>query len=85
MELLTELRSHGICILSGQIEDLFINKDDFQGNKLGLTDVYTAKQKLNDGTGISDLFYTDEIKEFLSHVFDEPLKDGDPTEEEIPF
>ena len=85
VELLTELRSHGICILSGQIEDLFINQDDFQGNKLGLTDVYTTKQKLTDGTGISDLFYTDEIMEFLSHVFDEPLKDGDSTEEEIPF
>ena len=85
VELLTELRSHGICILSGQIEDLFINQDDFQGNKLGLTDVYTTKQKLNDGTGISDLFYTDELMEFLSHVFDEPLKDGDSTEEEIPF
>jgi len=85
VELLAELRSHGICILSGQIEDLFINRDDFQGNKLGLTDVYTTKQKLNGGSGISDLFYTDEIMEFLSHVFNESLTDGDSTEEEIPF
>lgn len=85
VELLAELRSHGICILSGQIEDLFIYQDDFHGNKLGLTDVYTTKQKLIDGSGISDLFYTDEILEFLSHVFDEPLIDGDSTEEEIPF
>lgn len=85
VELLTELRSHGICILSGQIEDLFINQNDFNGNKLELTDVYTTKQKLNDGAGISELFYTDEIKEFLSHVFDEPLIDDDSTEEEIPF
>lgn len=85
VELLTELRSHGICILSGQIEDLFINQNDFHGNKLELTDVYTTKQKLNDGAGISEMFYTDEIKEFLSHVFDEPLIDDDSTEEEIPF
>ena len=85
MELLTELRSHGICILSGQIEDLFINQDDFHGNKLGLTDVYTTKQRLNDGASISDLFYTDEIMEFLSHVFYEPLIDGDSTDEETPF
>lgn len=85
MELLAELRSHGICILSGQIEDLFINQNDFHGNKLELTDVYTTKQTLNDGSGISDLFYTDEIMEFLSQVFDEPLIDGASTEEEIPF
>ena len=85
VELLTELRSHGICILSGQIEDLFINQNDFHGNKLELTDVYTTKQKLNDGADISELFYTDEIKEFMSHVFDEPLIDDVSTEEEIPF
>lgn len=84
-ELLADLRSHGICILSGQIEDLFVNQNDFHGNKLELTDVYTTKQKLNNGSGISELFYTDEIKEFLSHVFDEPLIEGNSTEEEIPF
>lgn len=85
VELLIELRSHGICILSGQIEDLFINQNDFHGKKLELTDVYTTKQKLNDGSGISELFYTDEIREFLSHVFDEHLIDDYSTEEEIPF
>lgn len=85
VKLLTELRSHGICILSGQIEDLFINQNDFHGNKLELTDVYTTKQKLNNGSSISELFYMDEIKEFLSHVFDEPLIDDDSTEQEIPF
>jgi predicted ATP-dependent endonuclease of OLD family len=84
-ELLADLRSHGICILSGQIEDLFINQNDFHSKKLELTDVYTTKQKLIDGSGISELFYTDEIKEFLSHVFDEPLIEGNSTEEEIPF
>ena len=68
-----------------QIEDLFVNQNDFHGKKLELADVYTIKQKLNDGSGIPDLFYTDEITEFLSHVFDEPLMDGDFTEEEIPF
>jgi hypothetical protein len=85
VKLLAELRSHGICILSGQIEDLFVNQNDFHSNKLELTDVYATKQKLNDGAGIFDLFCTDEIMEFLSHVFDEPIINGVSTEEEIPF
>ena len=83
--LLSELRSHGICILSGQIEDLFINQADFHGKKLDLADVYGIRQKINDGSKASDIFYVVEIKEFLSCIFNEPFKEESTDEDEIPF
>lgn len=83
--LLSELRNHGICILTGQIEDLFINQNDFHGKKLGLADVYVIKQKINDGSHASDIFNIDEIKEFLSCVFSEPPTAENFDEDEIPF
>ena len=83
--LLSELRNHGICILTGQIEDLFINQNDFHGKKLDLADVYVLKQKINDDSHASDILNVYEIKEFLSCVFSEPPTAENFDEDEIPF
>jgi len=68
--ILQELREHGICILSGQIEDVYLphesKKDHFD-----LDDIYKIKRKLDDGVLPSDLFDTSELEVFLHYVLNE--------------
>ncbi len=65
------LRKHGICILSGEIEDCCKEKGflNSQTNKLSLDKVYELSRRLGEGEKIEDLFDLTEIMEFLQTVF----------------
>ena len=62
---LKHLREHGICILDGEIENLF--KSD-PPNKLTLDRVFDLNRRLVDGASINDIIDSAIIKEFIKYV-----------------
>lgn len=74
LELLKELGSHGLCILSGEIENLFIDSPKLTNGKLTLDGIYKLKTQLDSGSTLSELMDMTQIKTFLSHVFDESAR-----------
>lgn len=70
-ETLKELRNNGICILSGEIEDLSQDKEFLSPDqKLTLGRVADLHDRLNAGKRASDLFDVDEFRDFLKAVFE---------------
>lgn len=70
-QVLDRLRSNGVCILSGELENLskdytFVSPYD----KLTLEKVYALNQRLVDGEKITDIIATSEINDFLKVVFE---------------
>jgi len=63
--LLQDLQTHGVCILSGEIENVC---KILNGKKLDLDAVYMIKSKIDSGAPISELFNSKEITIFLCHV-----------------
>lgn len=78
--LLQELRTHGICVLSGEIEDLFTSNSGFSNKKLSYDEIYKLKSQLDSGVSLKDLIDTSELSDFLSYVFGE---DNDSDEKEM--
>lgn len=70
-ELLEDLRSHGICILSGEIENLFFSSTKLKNGKLTLDNIYELKTQLDSGSKLSELIDITQIKTFLYHVLDQ--------------
>lgn len=70
---LSELRNHGICILSGEIENICQILPSSRNGKLDLNAIYALKREIDNGAIISDLFDITEIAEFLSHVLEQPI------------
>jgi predicted ATP-dependent endonuclease of OLD family len=64
MELLQNLQAHGLCILSGEIENVCRNLN----GKLDLDAVYNIKNQIDNGATLSELFNSKEITNFLCHV-----------------
>jgi putative ATP-dependent endonuclease of the OLD family len=67
--LLKLLRSNGVCVLSGEIEnclkdETFLKKD----TKLSLEKIYELNDRLVSGTEIADIFDISEINDFLNVV-----------------
>jgi putative ATP-dependent endonuclease of OLD family len=77
-QILSELRSHGICILDGQIEDLLRPEQSFHG-KLDREKIWKIKNKIESGILPSEIFYADIIVDLLSHVLgiENPMWDFD--------
>jgi predicted ATP-dependent endonuclease of OLD family len=71
--LLPELRRHGLCILTGQLENLFIDEQQLNNEKLTLKDIYRIKSRIDDGSLPSEIFYVEEIRDLLCHVFNLPF------------
>lgn len=67
---ITNLRKHGIGILSGEIENL--SKDEAiiapATIKLSNKKIFQVNQLINDGKKASEIFETKEVEEFLDHV-----------------
>jgi putative ATP-dependent endonuclease of OLD family len=68
VERLSELRTHGVAILSGEIEDLCIGGTFSGDKKLSLDRIFELNQHLVSGELITDIFETSEIVDFLEHV-----------------
>ena len=69
--ILEKLRSNGVCVLNGEMENC--SKDtDFLAptKKLCLEKIYELNERLSNGTEITDLFDVSEIKEFLRVVIE---------------
>lgn len=75
--ILEELREHGFCVLSGQIEDVCLTHKSKKAH-LDFDDICTIKSKLDDGASPSDLFDTKELEVFLRYVVNEPDTDEHP-------
>jgi len=69
-DILSELRENGICILSGQIEDLFSDQQfvSYPNTKFNLKKVFELRTKLIQGESICDIIDVSEIKSFLQIV-----------------
>ena len=70
---LKELRNNGVCILSGEIEDLFRRASNFlsKNEKLDIEKIFKLSSILNDknnGKKIRDMIDPSEIREFLESV-----------------
>jgi len=74
---LKELRNHGVCILSGEIENAFISSLNFSNGKLTLGSIYNLKTQLDSGRQLSDFINITEIKTFLGHVLGQSLPDDE--------
>jgi predicted ATP-dependent endonuclease of OLD family len=68
LELLPELRTHGVAILSGEIEDLCIDGTFSGDKKLSLDRLFELNQRLVNGELITDIFETSEIVDLLERV-----------------
>jgi putative ATP-dependent endonuclease of OLD family len=68
VELLDDLRSHGVAVLKGQIEDLCIDGTFSANQKLSRNSLFELNKRLIDGEEITAIFNTAEIEEFLSRV-----------------
>lgn len=68
-DLLKDLRSRGIGILSGEIED-FSKDSQFVSStkKIDLNKIFEISAKIENGRKISDLFDTSDLEEFLKAV-----------------
>lgn len=71
--LLQDLQAHGVCILSGEIENVC---KDLNGKKLDLNAVYMIKNKIDSGAQITELFNSKEITIFLCHVLGLQITDS---------
>ena len=70
--LLVKLRENGIGIISGQIEDLIIDKSLLNSEgKYNLDSVFKTSEKLVAGVAIEALFELKEINEFLTKILNE--------------
>lgn len=74
LEILTILREHGVCVLSGQIEDVYV-PDESKKNHFDLDKIYEIKRRIDEGASPSDLFNASELEVFLRYVLNEPDKD----------
>lgn len=77
LALLKELRSNGLCILSGEIENILFGSPKFTNGKLSLESIYHIKTQLDSGRQLSDFIDMTEIVTFLSHVLGKPLSEGE--------
>lgn len=69
-QVLDRLRSNGVCILSGELENLSKDYSLFSPlNRMSLETVYALHQRLTRGEKISDFILTSEIQDFLRVVF----------------
>ena len=67
--LVERLRQYGICILDGEIEGLFTDRNVLpEGKKLSLKKVFQINRLLLDGKSIDELLDCTIIKEFLEKV-----------------
>lgn len=74
--LLKELREHGICVLSGQIEDVYKSHESKNAH-FDLDDIYEIKRRLDSGAPPLNLFDTSEIEDFLRYVLNEPVSNDE--------
>jgi len=66
---LSHLRSNGLCILSGEIENCSLDEGFVSPQKkLSLDKVFDISERLSSGVSITDLFDTSEIRDFLAVV-----------------
>jgi putative ATP-dependent endonuclease of the OLD family len=68
-QLLVDLRSHGVCVLDGEIESLskdptFLKPDE----KLNGEKIYEMFSRVHSGQNISDLFDLTQFTEFFNHI-----------------
>ena len=70
IELLADLRAHGIGILDGEIEDLSKKHDILKSGeiKLSFNKIFQLSREINNGVKISEIIETQQIREFLSSV-----------------
>lgn len=75
---LWQLRSHGVCILSGEIEDCCRDNSFLRPGttKLSLEKASELGARLDGGERISDIFDVSEIEPFLAHVLGGPPRVG---------
>jgi hypothetical protein len=70
--LLEELRTHGVGLLSGQVEDLCTDDTFSRDRKLSLDRIFELNQRLVNAQEITDIFNTEEIAALLRHVLAAP-------------
>lgn len=66
--LLERLRERGVCILSGNIEDLCADATFSAQKKLSLERIFFLNQRLIDGEQITDIFASDDLLPSLAHI-----------------
>lgn len=66
-----ECRSHGVCILPGQIEDCCIDGTFGQNRKLSLERLYALSGRLASGERINSIFDVTDFEAFFRHVLAE--------------
>lgn len=65
------LRNNGLCILDGEIEDLFRQKGTLNANaKLSFDEVYSFQARLVEGEKLGDLLDDAVLRDFLKTVLD---------------
>jgi hypothetical protein len=67
-DLLEELRSHGVLILSGQIEDACEDGTFTEAKKLSIGRVFRLNRRLSRGESILDVFDRSEFADFFAHI-----------------
>jgi predicted ATP-dependent endonuclease of OLD family len=70
LKLLEDLRNNGICILNGEIEDVFVDNSLTNGNKISLNEIFKVNKYLSENQyTISKVVNTSEFEDFIKHVF----------------
>ena len=69
-QLLEKLRNNGVCILTGETEDLSKDPSFIKsvGERLSLEKIHELHGRLSKGESITDLFEVSEISEFLNTI-----------------
>jgi putative ATP-dependent endonuclease of OLD family len=71
VRLVEGLRRNGVCILDGEIEDVFIDRDVLPvGKKLSLQKIFQINRLLLDGRPIDEIVDCSILKEFLEKVLE---------------
>lgn len=68
-QLVEGLRRNAICILDGEIEDLFVNREFLpEGAKLSLKKVFQMNKRILDGATLGEFLDCSVLNDFLSNV-----------------
>lgn len=70
-EVLTELRTNGVLVLSGQIEDACTDGTFAATKKLTMERIFRLNRRLARGVNIVDVFDGTEFTKFFDHVFNQ--------------
>lgn len=66
---LERMRQGGVCILPGEIEDLFLDRALLENGKVSYATIYRVHRHLRSGTPLGEMFDPEPVRSFLDAVF----------------